>query len=221
MNFTNGPVSKNLNLLEVSFFVNYLFPFEVYRKLLKKFHDENDTDADGNFANVKFVLRNDTDTYFVVADLIDGVYYAKDHVAEETDATVFVPDEDGKIIVKGLENDVYYIKETATDSGYQLLADEIKVEIVAAESDTLCGVCGKALLTASAMVNDQDVTMLEDNNSVNALAPLTIINNHGFDLPPTGAQGTWLLSIIGVIGMAVCAATLIVLLRKKHGKDAA
>ena len=186
--------------------------------LLKKFHDENDTDADGNFANVKFVLRNDTDTYFVVADLIDGVYYAKDHVAEETDATVFVPDEDGKIIVKGLENDVYYIKETATDSGYQLLADEIKVEIVAAESDTLCGVCGKALLTASAKVNDQDVTMLEDNKSVNALAPLTIINNHGFDLPPTGAQGTWLLSIIGVIGMAACAAVLIVLLRKR-GKN--
>ncbi len=189
--------------------------------LLKKFHDENNADADGNFANVKFVLRNDTDTYFVVADLIDGVYYAKDHVAEEQDATVFVPDADGKIIVKGLENDVYYIKETATDSGYQLLADEIKVEIAAAESDTLCGVCGKALLTASAKVNDQDVTMLEDNNSVNALAPLTIINNHGFDLPPTGAQGTWMLSIIGVVGMAACAGILIVLLRKKHSKDAA
>ncbi|MGM9554567.1 MAG: SpaH/EbpB family LPXTG-anchored major pilin [Faecousia sp.] len=190
--------------------------------LLKKFHDENDADADGNFANVKFVLRNDTDTYFVVADLIDGVYYAKDHVAEKADATVFVPDADGKIIIKGLEDDVYYIKETATDSGYQLLADEIKVEIVAAESDTLCGVCGKALLTASAKVNDQDVTMLEDNNSVNALAPLTIINNHGFDLPPTGAQGTWLLSIIGVIGMAACAAVLIVLLRKRgKNEDAA
>ncbi len=189
--------------------------------LLKKFHDENDTDADGNFANVKFVLRNDTDTYFVAADLIDGVYYAKDHVAEETDATVFVPDEDGKIIVKGLENDVYYIKETATDSGYQLLADEIKVEIVAAESDTLCGVCGKALLTASAKVNDQDVTMLEDNNSVNALAPLTIINNHDFDMPRTGANGTWLLSILGIVGMAACAVALIVLLRKKHGQDAA
>ena len=63
--------------------------------------------------------------------------------------------------------------------------------------------------------------MLEDNNSVNALAPLTIINNHGFDLPPTGAQGTWMLSIIGVVGMAACAGILIVLLRKKHSKDAA
>ncbi|MGM9524560.1 MAG: SpaH/EbpB family LPXTG-anchored major pilin [Faecousia sp.] len=189
--------------------------------LVKKFRDENDNDTDGNFANVKFVLRNDTDTYFVVADLIDGVYYAKDHVAEKADATVFVPDVNGKIIIKGLEDDVYYIKETATDSGYQLLADEIKVEIVAAESDTLCGVCGKALLTASAKVNDQDVTMLEDGTSVNALASLRVINNHDFDIPRTGANGTWLLSIIGIIGMAACATILVVLLRKKHGQDAA
>lgn len=189
--------------------------------LLKKFHDENDNDADGNFANVKFVLRNETDTYFVAADLIDGVYYVKDHVEEETDATVFVPDDAGKIVVRGLEDDVYFIKETATDSGYQLLADEIKVEITAAESETLCALCGKALLTASAKVTDKPVTMLEDNTSVNAVAPLTIINNHGFDLPPTGANGTWMLSIIGVVGMAACAGILIVLLRKKHSKDAA
>ena len=189
--------------------------------LLKKFHDENDNDADGNFANVKFVLRNETDTYFVAADLIDGVYYVKDHVAEETDATVFVPDDAGKIVVRGLEDDVYFIKETATDSGYQLLADEIKVEITAAESETLCALCGEALLTASAKVTDKPVTMLEDNTSVNAVAPLTIINNHGFDLPPTGANGTWMLSIIGVVGMAACAGILIVPLRKKHSKDAA
>lgn len=189
--------------------------------LLKKFHDENNADAEGNFSNVKFVLRNDTDSYFVIANLIDGVYCVKDHTAEEKDATVLVPGTDGRIIVKGLEDDVYYLKETATDSGYQLLADEVKIEIATAESDTICGVCGKALLTASAKVNDKPVTMAEDNTSVNALVPLTVINNHGFDLPPTGANGTWLLSIFGVIGMAACATILILLLlRKKSGKDA-
>lgn len=189
--------------------------------LLKKFHDEKNADAIGNFSNVKFVLRNDTDAYYVAADLVDGVYYVKDHVAEESAATVFVPDADGKIIVKGLEDDVYYIKETATDSGYQLLAEEVKLEITATEGETLCGVCGKALLTASAKVNDKPVTMAEDNTSVNALVPLTIINNHGFDLPATGSTGTWLLSIVGIVGMAVCAAVVILLLRRKSNKDAA
>lgn len=188
--------------------------------LTKKFHDENDADADGNFANVKFVLRNDTDAYFVTAKLIDGVYVVTDHVAGKQDATVFVPDADGKIIVRGLEDDTYFVKEAATDSGYQLLADEIKIEIDATESNTVCGVCGKALLTASAKVNDKPVTMENDGSSVNALAPLTVINNHGFDLPPTGANGTWLLSVVGIVGMAACVSVVIVLLRKKHGKDA-
>lgn len=188
--------------------------------LSKKFHDEKDADADGNFANVKFVLRNDTDGYFVSADLTDGIYYVTDHLADEKDATVFVPDADGKIIIRGLEDDVYYLKETATDKGYQLLAEEIKIEITAAESSSICTVCGKALLTATAKVSDKTVTMLADDTSVNALVPLTIINNHGFDLPPTGAQGTWLLSVFGIIGMVACGSAIILML-KKRSKNAA
>ena len=188
--------------------------------LSKKFHDEKDADADGNFANVKFVLRNDTDGYFISADLTDGIYYVTDHLADEKDATVFVPDADGKIIIRGLEDDVYYLKETATDKGYQLLAEEIKIEITAAESSSICTVCGKALLTATAKVSDKTVTMLADDTSVNALVPLTIINNHGFDLPPTGAQGTWLLSVFGIIGMVACGSAIILML-KKRSKNAA
>ena len=188
--------------------------------LSKKFHDEKDADADGNFANVKFVLRNDTDGYFVSAELGDGIYYVTDHLADEKDATVFVPDADGKIIIRGLEDDVYYLKETATDKGYQLLAEEIKIEITVAESSSICTVCGKALLTATAKVSDKTVTMLADDTSVNALVPLTIINNHGFDLPPTGAQGTWLLSVFGIIGMVACGSAIILML-KKRSKNAA
>ena len=183
--------------------------------LSKKFHDEKDADADGNFANVKFVLRNDTDGYFVSADLTDGIYYVTDHLADEKDATVFVPDADGKIIIRGLEDDVYYLKETATDKGYQLLAEEIKIEITAAESSSICTVCGKALLTATAKVSDKTVTMLADDTSVNALVPLTIINNHGFDLPPTGARGTWLLSVLGIVGMVACGSAIILMLKKR------
>ena len=79
---------------------------------------------------------------------------------ETGNPTGFVPDADGKIVIRGLEDDVYYLKETATDAGYQLLAEEIKVEIAAAESTTGCTVCGKALLTAIAKVSDKAVTML-------------------------------------------------------------
>ena len=174
----------------------------------------------GNFANVKFVLRNDTDSYFVKADLVEGVYYVTDHVATEAEATTLVADEDGKIVIWGLEDDVYYLKETSTDSGFQLLAEEVKIEIVATESSTLCGTCGAALLTASGKVNDKEVTMLADGTSVNALAPLTVINNKGFDLPATGSTGTWLMSILGVIGMAACALCIILLFGRKRKEQA-
>ncbi len=183
--------------------------------LLKKFRDANDNDAEGNFTNVKFILRNATDNYYVIADLIDGSYKVTGYTETAESATTLVPSSTGKIIIRGLEDDTYFIQETATDSGYQLLADEVKVEITTAEGDDICDICKKAYLTASAKVNDIDVDMTEDGTSIHAYAPLTIINNHGFDLPPTGATGTWLYSVLGVCGMASCVAVLIFVLRHK------
>lgn len=187
--------------------------------LLKQFHGANDQDADGNFSKVKFILRNETDDYFLSADLIDGVYYIRDHV-EEKDATVFSPDAEGKILIRGLEDDIYRLKEIATDYGYQLLAEEVKIEIIASESAAICNVCGRSLLTATAKVTDQEVIMEADGASAQAFVPLTIINNHGFDLPPTGSQGTWFLSILGIAGMAVCGVLLALLLKKRKQNTA-
>lgn len=187
--------------------------------LLKQFHGANAQDADGNFSKVKFILRNETDDYFLSADLIDGVYYIRDHV-EEKDATVFSPDAEGKILIRGLEDDIYRLKEIATDHGYQLLAEEVKIEIIVSESAAICDVCGRSLLTATAKVTDQEVTMEADGASSQAFVPLTIINNHGFDLPPTGSQGTWFLSILGIAGMAVCGVLLALLLKKRKQNTA-
>lgn len=188
--------------------------------LTKKFHDADNKDVTGDFAKVQFVLRNETDSYFLKANLVEGVYYITDHVATEAEATVFVADEDGRIVIRGLEDDVYYLKETNTDSGFQLLAEEVKIEIKAAESSTLCDLCGAALLTASGTVNDAEVTMLADGDSANALVPLTVINNKGFDLPATGSTGTWLMSILGVVGMAACALCIVLLFSRKREENA-
>ena len=71
------------------------------------------------------------------------------------------------------------------------------------------------LLTASTAVDGKKVTMLEDNGSVNAEAPLTVVNTRGFDLPKTGDHGTWMYSIGGVFLMAVAASAMFFALRKK------
>ena len=89
--------------------------------LTKRFADNK-----GDFSKVNFVIQNDTDGYFVKAELIDGVYYVTGHTADEAEATRFVPTDNGKVIVKGLEDDTYSITETATDNGYRLLKEKIK-----------------------------------------------------------------------------------------------
>ena len=173
--------------------------------VLKQFSDNG-----GNLRNVKFKLHNDTDDVFVVADLTDGVYYAKGFAAKKADATTFIPNSSGHIVVKGLEDDTYSLTETATDKGYVLLKDAIKIVIKTAENGQR-EKCGTKLLTASATVNGKDVTMSDGN----AIVPLTVVNNPGFDLPKTGGYGTWMFTIGGV-ALLGAAAFIVIRSRKQH-----
>ena len=175
--------------------------------VLKQFSDNG-----GNLRNVKFRLHNDTDDVFVIADLKDGVYYAKGFAAKKADATTFIPNSSGHIVVKGLEDDTYSLTETATDKGYVLLKEAVKIAIKTAENGQ-CEKCGTKLLTASATVNGKDVTMTDDN----AIVPLTVVNNPGFDLPKTGGYGTWMFTIGGVALLG--AAAFIVIRSRKHKSE--
>ena len=175
--------------------------------ILKQFSDNG-----GNLRNVKFRLHNDTDDVYVVADLKDGVYYAKGFAAKKADATTFVPNSGGHIVVKGLEDDAYSLTEIATDKGYILLKDAIKIVIKTAENGQ-CEQCGAKLLTASATVNGKDASMTDGN----AIVPLTVVNNPGFDLPKTGGYGTWMFTIGGVALLG--AAAFIVIRSRKHKSE--
>ena len=175
--------------------------------ILKQFSDNG-----GDLRNVKFKLRNDTDDVYVVADQKDGVYYAKGIATKKADATIFVPNSSGHIVVKGLEDDTYSLTEIATDKGYVLLKDAVKIVIKTAESGQ-CEKCGAKLLTASATVNGKDVTMTDGN----AIVPLTVVNNPGFDLPKTGGYGTWMFTVGGVALLG--AAAFIVIRSRKHKNE--
>ena len=175
--------------------------------VLKHFSDNG-----GNMKNVKFRLHNDGDDCYIIADLKDGVYYAKGFAAKKADATTFVPNSSGHIVVKGLEDDAYSLTETATDKGYVLLKEAVKIVIKTAENGQ-CEQCGAKLLTASATVNGKDVTMTDGS----AIVPLTVVNNPGFDLPKTGGYGTWMFTIGGVALLG--AAAFIVIRSRKHKNE--
>ncbi len=177
--------------------------------LTKKF-----SDGAGNFDAVKMTIHNDTDNYYVQATQQDGIYYVTGHTSEEAQATVFIPTAEGKIIVKGLEDDAYSITETATDNGYVLLKEPVKVVITAADG-TVCDVCKKPMLTASATVNGNAAEMAASNESANAFVTLTVVNTKGFDLPQTGGRGTWLYATIGIVLMAGAAAAIFIFSRRR------
>ena len=175
------------------------------------------SDNAGDYSEVTFTIRNTTDGYWLKAELAeDGLYYVTDHVDTEAEATSFVPNADsGVLTVWGLEDDAYAVTETHTAQGYTLLRDAIEIVITARESDTLCEVCGAALLTASAAVNDKPVTMLEDSGSVNALATFKVVNTKGPNLPVTGDDGVWMYGVFGILLMAVAAVTIILSIKSR------
>ena len=172
--------------------------------VLKRFSDNG-----GNLRNVKFRLHNDTDDCYIIAEQKDGVYYAKGFAAKKADATTFVPNAQGHIVVKGLEDDAYSLTEIATGKGYVLLREAVKIVITIKENGA-CEQCGAKLLTASATVNGKDASMTDGN----AIVPLTVVNNPGFDLPKTGGYGTWMFTIGGVALLG--AAAFIVIRSRKH-----
>ena len=166
------------------------------------------SDGKGDFSKVQFVMQNKTDGYYLKANLDEdsGIYYVTGHVTDKKDATRFVPvsgDGKGKIIVKGLEDDEYIITEIKTADGYTLLRNAITV-VITCENDS-----------ASATVDGNQVNMLADNGSANALAPLSVVNTSGFDLPATGDRGVWIYGLAGILLMAGSAACIIFATRKK------
>ena len=209
------------------------------------------SDGHGDFSKVEFIVHNDTDGYYLVGKLneAEGIWYVTGHAAEEKDATHFIPTKDGKLILKGLEDDTYTWTEVQTANGYTLLKNSIKVVISQTESETLCGIYGTdvlgliqndpryadvdpglyhnmpqrhlehKLLTASATVDSNKVNMEPDGSSANAFVPFTVINTRGFDLPQTGSYGNWMFPVAGLSMLTLCIVGMVLLLKKKSKEN--
>ena len=162
--------------------------------LTKKF-----SDGKGDLSKVKFIIENDTDICYVIAEQKDGIYYVTGFVGTEDKATVFTPNSNGHIIVKGLEDDNYILTETATAEGYTALKAGIPVSITAENG------------VAAGKVNGKDVNMTENNS----LVPLGVVNTKGFNLPQTGSYGTWMFTVGGILAMGLAVIIILRVSRKK------
>ena len=102
----------------------------------------------------------------------------------------------GDVIIKGLDEATYYLKEITPPNGYNLLADFVEVKVEASY-----GAEGVSTTLVSGAENNL-VTYAQDK--------VTVINTTGNELPSTGGMGTVLFIVIGsimVLGFGVLLVT--------------
>ena len=170
---------------------------------------KNFSDGRGDATKVEFLIQNSADNYYLTGSFntTENVWYVTGKTAEASSATHFVPTAAGKLTVKGLEDDAYTLTEVKTDSAYTLLKAPVQVVI------------SKSGATVSATVDGKAVNMSAVGTSGHALAPFTIINTRGFDLPQTGGTGNWMFPVIGMVMLAACITGIVILLKKKPAQE--
>lgn len=166
---------------------------------LTKFFSDNN----GNFANVNFVLQNGAGLWITAErDADTGLWIVTGTAAAEADATVLIPDEDGRIVLKGLDAGTYQLTETKTDNGYVLLKEAVSLT-VSAEADTAGN------LVATGLIGNDAAPM------TNGMIVLSVVNNKAFDMPSTGVDGTMLITTAGILMIVSAAGILVILCNNK------
>lgn len=176
--------------------------FNVYKEVAKG----TDGAVEGSTIGLTGV---DAKKYFVKV-VIDGT---------KTDGTKYdlVTGPDGKAQVDGLANGTYYLVETATVNGYNLLSGPVKVTIQVSyiKSWTV-----KNDYVDGKLVHQKETEYEEYFGGTkdalgNGYTLTTIINRKGFNLPTTGGFGTLLFSGIGVL-LVVAGVGVLLSLKKKN-----
>ena len=108
----------------------------------------------------------------------------------------------GEVSCSGLANGTYYLVETKTVDGYNLLKAPVEVNL-------------KVEYVRTTKDGVTKTEFKENSETSDGTHSETIINKRGFQLPTTGGMGTLLFSVIGVIVM-IAAAFILLKGRKKE-----
>lgn len=169
---------------------------------------ENGTVSDANRNNIKFVVYSEDQgakTYYKFTGN-DGAYTKPTNAANKDDATVLIPDANGKIEIKGLVDGTYYVEEIATVSGYNLLKEPVEFKIQADKGTN--GYVGNS---------DQYMGTINGGDSTGKMTA-EIINTKGFTLPATGGAGIWMFVLGGMVIIAAGCIYFAVSKKKQAGK---
>lgn len=151
------------------------------------------------YKKVIFSLTNAAGTNVTLeADGGDGKYIF-DKKGTVTDLKL---DADKHLTISGLAAGTYYLDETATAAGYNLLKGKIKI-VISPTYDTNGKIKGY----------DNSTTYKPDDTNT---ATVEVLNKKGFTLPSTGGQGMVALVAAGICLMAAMAALMVSYMRKRR-----
>lgn len=156
--------------------------FDLYKEAASE-ADSNVTDADAKAAGL---------------DTSDGKKWIKiNSAALSTDAN-------GTISVKGLAAGTYYLVETQTNAGYNLLSKPIEVVLKAEyETEFTSSSSGNVIIKHEVDSTGTEIKQTITANGDNVTNSVTILNTKGFTLPTTGGAGGFLFAVVGCVVMIV------------------
>lgn len=204
--YSNDPATNGTGKSEPSIVDVHTFDFTIYKYYLK---DQNKT----ALANAEFELYKaneagdeaDTSVKINIVDEENGVY--RQATADEAKVTGFtsakiVSDDDGKVLVKGLDAGTYYLRETKAPDGYNKLLSDIKV-VIEANYDTTTGKLTKYTVTYT--YNGKPITVTNTDKSTSPEVPVE--NKTGAQLPSTGSKGALMVTLAGIVLFGVLTAS--------------
>lgn len=168
-----------------------------YQYQITKRKDSTTGDVAGG---VEFnLLYSETGTPVEVYKETDGVYRL--WLTSDTDATkkttTLATKADGTILIKGLENGTYYLKETKTIEGYNLLSAPFQIQLNVTETTTWTP--SEGFTTTGETVKSYGSTAYSAYGGTDPTGTSTIINKKGFVLPQTGGMGYLLFCTVGIV----------------------
>lgn len=123
--------------------------------------------------------------------------------------------ENGLFNIAGLDDGMYFLREIQAPNGYNLLEDDVKLDIAATTANGQgwnSGIAADALTGLTIAVNDGAA---QDGDLDTGVVNVTVENNGGATLPETGGMGTTLFYIIGGLLVVGAAVLLVVRIRMK------